>query len=73
MTSWKTTVGGIIALVGGALMVVPDTAPGASYVKPWAPFIAALGTGIIGLYARDNNKSSEDVGVIKTEPPPKTP
>lgn len=68
MTSWKTTLGGIIALLGAALLVVPDAAPGAALVKPWAPFISAVGAGIIGIFGRDNNRSSEQVGAGITLP-----
>lgn len=61
--SWKTTAGGILALLGAALDVVPGSAPGASYVKPWGGFMAAIGAGLIGLAARDANVSSEQQGI----------
>jgi hypothetical protein len=64
MKSWKTTVGGLIALVGGALLVVPDDAPGAKWLKPWATFLSAIGAGLIGL---DNNVSSEQAGAKKPD------
>lgn len=62
MKSWKTTIGGILALLGASLQVIPDGAPGAHYVKPYSAFLAALGAGIIGLAARDHNVSSEQAG-----------
>lgn len=65
--SWKTTVGGIISLIGGAVLLVPDDAPGAKDIKPWAPAMAAIGAGLIGLAARDNNVSSEQAGVVKKD------
>jgi hypothetical protein len=61
MKSWKTTTGGMLALLGAALQVVPEAAPGAVYVKPWSDFIVALGAGLIGMAARDNNITSEQV------------
>lgn len=64
MKSWKTTLGGIIALIGGALLLVPDGAPGANWLKPWAAFISSIGAGVVGLFGRDNNRTSEDVGVV---------
>jgi hypothetical protein len=67
MKSWKTTVGGLIALVGGALLVVPDDAPGAKWLKPWATFLSAIGAGLIGLFGRDNNVSSEQAGAKKPD------
>lgn len=64
-TSWKTTTGGLIALLGASLFVVPDDAPGAVFLKPWAPFLSAFGTGIIGLCARDHKVTSEQAGAVK--------
>lgn len=61
MRSWKTTFGGILSMTGAALIVVPDDAPGAKYVKPWAGFLAALGAGIVGIFGRDNTVTSEQV------------
>ena len=57
MSSWKTTVGGILS--GGGILFAqhfPDW-------SKWGLFASALGSVILGLSARDNNKSSEDVGV----------
>lgn len=68
MTSWKTSLGGVFSLIGAALLAVPDDAPGAKYVKPWAPAIAALGAGIVGLAARDNNVTSEQLRARRKRP-----
>jgi len=56
MKSWKTTVGGILS---GAGITFAQFFP--EHAK-FGNFAAALGTLLLGLAARDNNKSSEDVG-----------
>ena len=66
MTSWRTTVGGLCAGVGGA--IIGAKATGVVGVVPvWLMWIgiilAAAGPVLLGTVARDNNKSSEDVGV----------
>ena len=65
--SWKTTVAALVAAVGGAVL-------GAYQLKPelfvgwpaWVPGMALLlssvGTAGVGVFARDNDKTSEDVG-----------
>lgn len=60
--SWKTTMGGvgaILAAVGGALNLMFDGNPATN--PDWTIVIAAVTTGIGLIFARDNNKSSEDV------------
>lgn len=60
--SWKTTLGGvgaILAAVGGALNLMFDGKPETN--PDWTIVIAAVTTGIGLIFARDNNKSSEDV------------
>ena len=65
-SSWKTTVVGILAAVAAAitLIVVPLLDGDPATVPAWGEAIpiilAALG---IGALARDNDKSSESVGV----------
>lgn len=66
MTSWKTSLGGILSLVGAALQVVPDHAPGADTLKPWSVFLIAIGAGITGLAGRDNAVTSEQVKAAKS-------
>lgn len=56
MRSWKTTLGGVISLVGTCL-----AATWPEYAKAGA-FLASLGAGLGLLFARDNNVTSEDVG-----------
>jgi len=55
--SWKTTVGGLLALIGANLALFwPE------HCAKLGGFLAALGSGLGLLFARDNDKSSEDVG-----------
>ena len=61
-TSWKTTAAGItsiIAAVAGALNLMFD---GSTLTNPdWTSVVASVTAGIVGIAARDNDKSSEDV------------
>ena len=62
--SWKTTVAGVAAIIstiGLALKAIFDGDP--STVVNWNVFVTSLVSGIGLIMARDNNKSSEDVGV----------
>lgn len=61
--SWKTTLGGILAAVGLGLRHAPIANAG-----DWADCITAVGVGLIGLSARDNNVSSERAGIIVSPP-----
>lgn len=58
MKSWKTTIGGILGAIGFALKHAPDPR-----VAAWSDFAAGLGFAILGMAARDNGVSSEDVGI----------
>lgn len=64
--SWKTTAAGIsaiVASVAGALNLLFD---GNTLTNPdWTSVIAAITAGIGLLTARDNDKSSTDVGAGK--------
>ena len=57
MKSWKTTVGGILLGVG-----TPLAAAGEGIYKTVGVILSTVGGLLVGLSARDNNKSSEDVG-----------
>lgn len=64
MNSWKTTVCGVLAAVtaifnGAIAMLDADAATNPDYAVIIATVIAAIGL----IAARDNSKSSEDVGV----------
>ena len=56
--SWKTTLGGIIAALGTALLAVPEP----EWLSKLGAGLIGLGGAIAGLSARDNNVSSEDAG-----------
>lgn len=56
MKSWKTTVGGLIALLGTTLAA---TWPEYSKI---GTFLASFGAGLGLLFARDNKVTSEQAG-----------
>lgn len=65
-TSWKTTLSGVCAIVtavAAAVLAFVDDDP-ATKVEI-ATTIAAVMAGVGLIAARDNNKSSEDIGVGK--------
>jgi len=63
MKSWKTTVAGIagvIAAIASAVQAQLDGNP--ATVPDWGVVIALLASGLGLLLARDNDKTSEQVG-----------
>jgi hypothetical protein len=79
MTSWKTTLFGLISGLGagilGAYMVDPKLlAPFPAWLPGLGVLLSSIGTACLGLAARDNNKTSEDVGASVSPPsaPPRT-
>lgn len=63
--SWKTTAFGCIGAVGGVLVNQKDPA----WLGIVGQILLALGTAGMGFSARDNNKTSEDVGLNKNTTP----
>jgi len=64
MKSWRTTIVGVltaITLVAPQLLALLDNDPATVFSLDL--FIAGLGAMGIGIFARDNDKSSENVGV----------
>lgn len=63
--SWKTTLCGILGIVaaGITMVAVPILDGNPNTVANWGAFSATVATGIGLLFSRDNDKSSEDVGV----------
>ena len=62
--SWKTTVfgaGGIFVIVANVASILLDGDPNTN--PDWGVTFAALMPSIAALFARDNNKTSEDVGI----------
>ena len=64
MKSWKTTVCGILAAVaaGITLVAIPMLDEDPATAANWGAFGATLAAAIGLLFARDNNKTSEDAG-----------
>ena len=58
MKSWKTTFAGAITAVGVYLESIPEP----SYVPVIGKVLIGVGTFLVGLFARDNNISSEQAG-----------
>jgi hypothetical protein len=58
MKSWKTTLCGALAALGTYLVTLPDPA----WLATVGKLLIGLGTAGVGLFARDNDKTSEDVG-----------
>lgn len=66
--SWKTTVGGIgaiLAAVGAAMQQLFDGNPATN--PDWGIVATAIMTGFGLIFARDNNVSSEEAGAAKTD------
>ena len=58
MKSWKTTLCGALSALGAYLVTIPDPA----WLATVGKVLVGLGTAAISFFARDNDKSSEDVG-----------
>ena len=66
MTSWKTTLAGIAAIVAALATAVSaqfDNDP--ATVPDWTMVIGMITAGVGLILARDNNKTSEQVGAGK--------
>ena len=61
--SWQTSLFGILTAVGLALVPLKDPA----WLTTVGTILAAIGAAGTGLSARDNNKSSEQVGANKED------
>lgn len=67
MNSWRTTIFGLLAAIGAAVLAGIQTgAIDATHLPSWlkgvAGLLSVLGTAGLGISARDNNKTSEQVG-----------
>ncbi len=64
MKSWKTTLCGLLGVVAAGITLIaqPMLDGDASTLPQWAAFGTAGAAAIGLLFARDNSKSSEDVG-----------
>ncbi len=68
MRSWKTSLFGLLGASGGAVLgayAIGLLAPGdlPSWIKSVAILCSVIGPAGVGVFARDNNKTSEDVGL----------
>lgn len=62
--SWKTSaagVGTLLTVLGATLNQLTDGNPATN--PDWNVVLPLVFTGLIGIFARDNNVSSEDAGV----------
>ena len=57
MKSWKTTVGGILFALG-----TPLATAGEGWVQMLGAILVGAGGLLIGVMARDNDRTSEDAG-----------
>lgn len=57
MKSWKTTLAGVIGAIGTFLLTQQDHT-----LQVIGQVLAGVGTFLLGLFARDNKVTSEDVG-----------
>jgi len=67
ISSWKTTLFGLLAAVGAAVSAgiqtgIIDATHFPAWFKGMAALVSVIGTAGVGVFARDNNKTSEQVG-----------
>jgi uncharacterized membrane protein len=62
--SWKTSLAGVLSVVVAIITFVANPLLDAdpATVPQWGPVLAAVTAAVGLLFARDNDKSSEDVG-----------
>lgn len=65
MGSWKTTSAGIAAIVGGLVALYFAYKNGNLNEATVTTTVTAILGGLGLIFARDNDKSSEDVGAVK--------
>lgn len=63
--SWKTTTAGILAIIGAAITMIANPLLDAdpATVPQIAEFLTLAAAGVVGLFARDANVSSEAQGI----------
>ncbi len=70
VNSWRTTIAGLMAACGVSVALTPGLP---AWITIAGKVVAAVGTGAIGFFARDNGKSDEDAGAKPKPPEPKPP
>lgn len=63
--SWKTTVAGAVGAVGAYFSTLEGS------WKVAGQILTGLATFLLGMFARDNDKTSEQVGAVTTSVPEK--
>jgi hypothetical protein len=63
LKNYKTTLGGVAAMLAGLSMLVSILQGNGSDGQTWALAIGLIGAGWAGITGRDADKSSEDSGV----------
>lgn len=72
--SWQTSSAGILAILTVLAGIAEKLTDGNAATHPdWNSAVAGIMVGIGLLFARDNSKSSEQVGCKRTSVPPKAP
>lgn len=69
--SWKTTtfgISGLVVVLGGALGLLTDNNPQTN--PDWNTVVAAVIANIGLIFARDNDKTSTQLGLTKPPTPP---
>jgi hypothetical protein len=69
LKSWKTTAASVVAAIGVAAQVVVEMAEAPAKWRLIAMIVNAVALAVLGAVARDNSKTSEDVGAAKTPGP----
>jgi hypothetical protein len=62
MKSWKTTLGGVAAILAGLGLIAKMVSEGNYDAEKILGALTAIGAGFTGIFARDNNVSSEQAG-----------
>lgn len=66
--SWKTTTAGILSIAGGLFTLYNAWHSKALNQESLLASLTAILSGVGLLFARDNDKTSEDVGAVTKEP-----
>lgn len=61
--SWQPKAGAFLIIIAGGLDLLPDTAPGAAWFKPWTKPMVYIGSAFIGFTTRQTKITSEQQGV----------
>lgn len=68
LRSWQTTVAGILSAVGLVAQAVLELSEAPAKVRVVAALVNGITLAALGILARDNSKTSEDVGAPHAKP-----